>query len=397
MTSADISSGEVLTDEASGAVPTMLRGPATARKGPRRRRRVHSVTSEVVADIQDSDDDDSPRSVGRTTSAVVVEYTLATLTAVNLVVALRMLLDWGDLLSFVVLFLVSFICFHYALVRQSSTKELAADRMTTTLIWVIGALVVASLMWIFGFVALKGVKQLRPGFLVRDMRTAGPNTPGGGVLHSMVGSFEQVGIAAAFAIPVSILTAVYLHELEGRMARAIRFIVEGLAGLPSIVAGLLIFSIWPRYAGIHAAEALAILMIPTVTRTSEEILRTVPDSLREAALALGAPQWRVVTRVVLPTAKSGLLTASILGIARAIGETAPVLLTAFDSKFMNKNPLKEPQSSLPTFAYGNIRTQSVLQNDRAWAAALLLLLFVLVLFTMARWIGARGAKRLGRN
>ena len=326
-----------------------------------------------------------------------MEYAIAGVAAFNAAVALRLVLDWGGLFGFVILCVVFFVAIHYALVRQSSTKELASDRLVSTLIWIIGALVVTSLVWIFGFVAIKGVKRFRLSFLINDSRTAGPNTPGGGVLHSIVGSLEQVGIAGAFAIPVSILTAVYLHELGGRMARTIRVIVEGLAGLPSIVAGLLIFAIWPRYAGIHAAEALAILMIPTVTRTAEEILRTVPDSLREAALALGAPQWRVVTRVVLPTSKSGLTTAAILGIARAIGETAPVLLTAFDSKYLNANPLNEPQSSLPTFIYDNIKTQSKVQNDRAWAAALLLLLIVLLLFSAARWIGARGAKRLGRN
>ncbi len=339
-------------------------------------------------------DMDRPRDIRSTTREVITEYVTAAVVALYTVILLRMVLDWHGLFGSVLIFLLVFLTVHYALVRQSTTKELATDRLTTTLIWSVGIIVVAILVWIFGFTALKGFKKFSWSFLTEDSRTASPLHDGGGVSQAIVGSLEQVGLAALVSVPISILTAVYLHELQGRLARPIRFIVEGLAGLPSIVAGLLIFTIWPKFAGVHAAAALGILMLPTVTRTSEEILRTVPDSLREAALALGAPQWRVVLRVVLPTAKSGLLTAAILGIARAIGETAPVLLTAFDTSIMNKNPFDGPQASLPTYAWANVRVPNQLQNDRAWSAALLLLMIVLVLFVLARAIGARGAKRL---
>jgi phosphate transport system permease protein len=193
---------------------------------------------------------------------------------------------------------------------------------------------------------------------------------------------------------------VYLHEIKGRMTKPIRFIVDAMSGLPSIVAGLLIFTVWVNgrgFSGVACSAALFVLMLPTQTRASEEILRTVPDSLREGSLALGAPQWRVITRVVLPTARAGLLTASILAVARAIGETAPAILTAFGSSVTNKNPFHGPQASLPLMVWDLIRQPNQVQIDRAWTALLILVLFVLVAFTLARWVGTRGAKKLGRR
>jgi phosphate transport system permease protein len=151
------------------------------------------------------------------------------------------------------------------------------------------------------------------------------------------------------------------------------------------------------FSGIAGAAALAVLMLPIVTRTSEEILRTIPDSLREASLALGAPQWRVVSRVVLPTARAGLLTATILGVARAVGETAPLLLTALGADTTNTNLLHGPQSALPLFVWQLIREPNARQNDRAWTGALILVMLVLVLFAAARFIANRGQRKLGRS
>ena len=138
-------------------------------------------------------------------------------------------------------------------------------------------------------------------------------------------------------------------------------------------------------------------MLPTVTRTSEEILRTVPDHLREASLALGAPQWRTVLRIVLPTARSGLMTATILGIARAVGETAPVLLTAFGADTTNLNPFSGAQANLPLFVWTLVRVPNNAQKDRAFTGALVLVLLVLILFSFARWVGGRAQKKLGRT
>jgi phosphate transport system permease protein len=173
-----------------------------------------------------------------------------------------------------------------------------------------------------------------------------------------------------------------------------------MSGLPSIVAGLLVFTIWVSgrgFSGFAGAIALIILMLPTVTRTSEEILRTIPDPLREASLALGAPQWRVVSKVVLPTAQAGLVTAAILGIARGIGETAPMLLTAFGSDTTNTNPFKGPQSDLPLFVWKLIRLPNETQNQRGWTGLLVLVMLVLVLFLLARFVSSRNERKLRRS
>jgi phosphate transport system permease protein len=185
--------------------------------------------------------------------------------------------------------------------------------------------------------------------------------------------------------------------MKGRLAWPIRFIVDALVGLPSIVAGLIVYSIWVvhhRFSGIAGSAALAILTLPLVTRASEEILRTVSDSLREASLALGAPRWRVVLQVVLPTARAGLLTAVILGFAFAVGETAPVLLTAQGSNFTNVNPLHGVQSDLPLYVYDLIFQPNKVDQQRAYSALLVLVLLVMVLFISARLIASRGDRRL---
>jgi phosphate transport system permease protein len=184
------------------------------------------------------------------------------------------------------------------------------------------------------------------------------------------------------------------------MARLIRFIVDAMTGLPSIVAGLLVFTVWVQshgFSGLSASVALIVLMLPTVTRTSEEILRTIPDALREASLALGAPQWRLVMRVVLPTAVSGLVTGAILGVARGVGETAPMLLTAFGSSTTNTNLLRGPQADLPLFVWGLIREPNKTQNNRAWTGALILVLLVLILFLLARFVTNRSQRKLRRS
>ncbi len=238
-------------------------------------------------------------------------------------------------------------------------------------------------------------------FFTSDIAEVGPLDEGGGIYHALIGTLEQITIATVISVPIAILTAIYLHEIKGRLAVPVRFIVDAMSGLPSIVAGLIVFTVWVNtgrgFSGASAGVALAIIMIPIVTRTAEEILRTIDDGLRESALALGAPQWRSVVQVVLPTARAGLITASILGVARAIGETAPVLLTAFGSAVTNYNPFSAPQADLPLFIWGLLREPNEAQIARAWSAAVVLLLLVLVLFITARVIGERGArKRTGR-
>jgi phosphate transport system permease protein len=259
--------------------------------------------------------------------------------------------------------------------------------------------VVGVLGWMITFLVAKGLPALRPGFFTSDLSKVGPLTPGGGAYHAIIGTVEQVGLATIVVVPIAVLTAVYLHEMKGRLAKPVRVIVDAMSGLPSIVAGLLVFAVYVDgrgFSGVAGSAALVVLMLPTVTRASEEILRTIPDSLREASMALGAPQWRVVLRVVLPTARAGLVTAVILGIARGVGETAPMLLTAFGADTTNTNPFKGPQEDLPLFVWKLIRLPNQTQNNRGWTGLLILVLLVLILFTTARYISSRADRKLGR-
>lgn len=325
---------------------------------------------------------------------------VAVVAAVGVALTLRALLAWSGILGTAMWGYLAFLAVFYAIVRDREDPQAASDRVVTLLIWSIGGVVIGVLGWMITYLFVRGVKDLTFGFLTQDLSKVGPLDSGGGARHAIIGTFEQVGIATLFSVPVAVMTAVYLHEIKGRLSVPVRFIVDAMSGLPSIVAGLLVFTVWVNgrgFSGIAGSAALGVLMLPTITRTSEEILRTIPDSLREASLALGAPQWRLVLRVVLPTALSGLVTATILGVARAVGETAPMLLTAFGADTTNVNPTKGPQSDLPLFVWKLIRVPNKAQNDRAWTGALVLVLIVLILFTTARFVTSRSRKRLGSS
>jgi phosphate transport system permease protein len=199
------------------------------------------------------------------------------------------------------------------------------------------------------------------------------------------------------SVPIGLLCAVFMNEIGGPLKRPVRLFVDAMSGVPSIVAGLFIYAVWvvglhKGFSGLAAALALSILMLPTVTRTSEEVLRLVPDGLREASLAMGVSEWRTVWGVVLPTARGGLITAVILGVARAVGETAPLIMTSFGASLLNWNPLHGAQSSLPLFVYEQIRSPRPAQIQRAWTGALVLIALVLGLFSLARYLGYRTAQ-----
>jgi phosphate transport system permease protein len=209
----------------------------------------------------------------------------------------------------------------------------------------------------------------------------------------------MVSLALVFTLPISILTALYLTEINGKFARPIRFLVQAMSGVPSIVAGLFILSalIYPvtgERTGLMGALALAILMIPTVARTAEEVLLLIPNDLREAGLALGATQWRTVAMVVVPAVKSGLVTAIILGIARVIGETAPILLVSGGGEATNFNPVSGPMGSIPYYVWKSFQLGGTEESSqRTWAGLLVLILWVLFLFSIARYISSRSQKR----
>lgn len=245
----------------------------------------------------------------------------------------------------------------------------------------------------------RGRKGLHAGLLTNDMALATPSDPitSGGLLHAIVGTFILVSVALVVSLPIGVLTALYLTEIKGKLTRPIRFLVQAMSGVPSIVAGLFILSavvytVTKSYSGLVGSLALTILMIPTIARTAEEVLNLIPNDLREAGVALGGTQWRTVAMVVIPAAKSGLVTALILGVARIVGETAPILLLTGGGDAVNFNPTQGAMGSLPFYIWKSFLLGTEESITRGWAGLLVLLVLVLSLFLLARFLGSRRAK-----
>lgn len=341
--------------------------------------------------------DDGPRRLRRIGPAEIGQVGGSAIAALCLAWLARRLGPFEGGLGVLICWYVAFVAIYLLVIREAHGALAARDRAATVFATTAGVLTVAPLAFVISYVVYKGVDAaVRWNFFTQDLTGTGGNDPlsQGGVWHAIVGTLEQVGIALVICVPLAVATAVYLNEVRGRFAGIVRFFVNSMSGTPSIVAGLFIFSAivfgsGSGFSGFAAALALSILMLPTITRTAEEVLRLVPGGLREAALALGAPEWRVVMRVVLPTARSGIVTAIILGTARVAGEAAPVLLTAFGSVRLNRNPFSDQQQSLPLLVYSLIRQPNDNQVARAWGAALVLMTLILVLFAAARVIGAR--------
>jgi phosphate transport system permease protein len=275
-------------------------------------------------------------------------------------------------------------------------SAMAKDSLVNILVAVGTFLTLIPIVSILFEVFSKGYKGLYPGLFYRDMSLNSPNDPlnVGGLGHAILGTLILVTIALIVSVPVGILTALYLTEIRGNFSRPIRFLVQAMSGVPSIVAGLFILSailypITKDNSALLGSLALAILMIPTVARTAEEVLNLIPNDLREAGVALGGTQWRTVAMIVVPAAKSGLLTAVILGIARIAGETAPILLVAGGGDRYNFNPFSGPMGSLPHFIWNSFRNGTPESIARAWTGLLVLLVIVFVLFAIARFFGNR--------
>ena len=305
--------------------------------------------------------------------------------------------------GFFVTWYVLFLAMTWFIARNRLGELEARDQMARVVVGTVGIGLLVPLGFIVGYVLLQGYHALRPQFFTQDLSKVGPLSPAteGGGSGAIVGSLEMVGIATALTVPLGIATAIFLNEIGGRLARPLRMIVDAMSAIPSIVAGLFVYAAFilalhQQQTGFAAALALAVLMLPTVTRTAEVVLRLVPGGLREASLALGGGEWATVRRVVLPTARSGLLTAVILGVARIIGETAPLILTSLGNTSFNANPFKGKQDALPLFIFRLIRFPQTAARDRAWTGALVLLMLVLVLFIIARIIGGRGPGHIGR-
>jgi phosphate transport system permease protein len=241
-----------------------------------------------------------------------------------------------------------------------------------------------------------GLPGLHFGLLTSDMSMATPTDPiaTGGILHAVTGTLTLVALALIMSVPIGILTALYLTEVKGKFSGPIRFLVQAMSGVPSIVAGLFILSavlytITKDYSALMGSLALTILMIPTIARTSEEVLLLIPNDLREAGTALGGTQWRTVAMIVLPAARSGLMTAVILGVARIAGETAPILLLTGGGDKVNPNPFDGSVGSLPFYIWKSFNAGSPEAITRAWAGLLVLMVLVLLLFMGARSLSSR--------
>ncbi len=272
-------------------------------------------------------------------------------------------------------------------------RRSVVNSLATGFIWLSAVFAVTVLLLILGYVVIRGLPAINLAFFIERPLPYGE--VGGGVAPAILGSLLMLAVGSLIGVPVGIATAIYLSEYgRGAFARSVSFIIDLIAGLPSIVVGVFVWAwlvrnIIGQYNGLAGGVALAIIMIPIISRTVEETLRIVPDSLREASLALGVPRWKTIVRVVLPTARAGVITGVILSMARAGGETAPLLLTALGNSFFSVN-LLEPVAALPIQIYNYAVAPYEDWHTKAWGGALMLITLIALLSLLARWaVGGR--------
>jgi phosphate transport system permease protein len=369
------------------AAETSMGGPgdgqvAIPTGGPDRPNRRRRVTTEQLVEL-----------VGSALAALTTVWIIFTVAGVSA--------PFGLALASTLLF---FLIYGIVCWRAHGTL-LMKDRLASVAVWIGALLAMIPLAAVILYVIVKGASVALahfPHFFVADMSQLTGDSPptdvGAGA--AIVGTVEQVGIAAVLTVPLGILTATYLADSRSLFSRLVSYVVDAMTGAPAIIAGLFVYIFWvtPRHhngkSGFAAALALAVMMLPVVTRAAQEVVAIVPGSLREAALALGAPQWRVLVRVVLPTARAGLMTAVILGVARIAGETAPVLFNAGGNKAYNWNPFVGQQDNLPLRIFELILQPSKTVTQAAWGVSFVLVLLVLILFVTARIVGG---SRPGRH
>jgi phosphate transport system permease protein len=276
-------------------------------------------------------------------------------------------------------------------------RRAIVNRLMTVAMYLAFLIAVIPLALVIWYTVGKGLTRFSYSFLTHSMAGVGPNDITGGIYHAIVGTIEQLAIAAALSVPLGLLVAIYLNEYGAKgFSTVVRLLVDVMTGIPSIVAGLFVLAFWvlglhEGYSGFAGAMALSILMLPVVTRSSEEMLRLVPNSLREAGYALGIPKWRVILSIVMPAARTGITTGIMLAIARVTGETAPLLLTAAGTLFINNNPFHGQQEALPLYVFSSAAGGTSADVNRAWAAALTLILIVVLLYVVARLLTRRDA------
>ncbi len=315
--------------------------------------------------------------------------------AAAIAVLLKLLLDWT---GWYTTFFSGAVIFVGILTGWSFSVEgrrRAKDRFATTLIYTSFVCAIVPLVLILSYIAVKGLPLFSPDYFLKSMNGVTSRQEGGGVYAALVGTLIIVGIATVIALPIGIFTAIYLVEYgRGKFARTVTFFVDVMTGVPSIVAGLFVYTFLllgfgMRPFGAAGAIALAILMVPVSVRASEEMLKLVPRDLREASYALGVPKWRTILKVVLPTAMSGLITASLLAVARVAGETAPLILLVGYTARINFDPFAGDMATLPMMVWDQLgkragTTSNDITEARAWGAALTLVLLVLILNVGAR-------------
>jgi phosphate transport system permease protein len=296
--------------------------------------------------------------------------------------------------GFVIAWYLLFVLFFAGVTSLAHPRAIVIDRAVSTAVIAAPTLVACALVSMLIYTVAHGLRALlHPNFYTQDMSGVRPldSLQHGGILHAIVGTAIMLAISIAISLPLGIATAIYLSEVRGRVSVIVRSVIEGMTALPSIVAGLFIYSTLRVHLGVQAsgfaaALALSVMGLPIMARASDVVLRMVPGGLREASLALGAGKWQTVWRVVLPTARPGLATALILSIARMVGETSPLLLTTGASTFFNANPFVNPMNSLPLFVFSAVRSGEPTYVDRGYGAATVLLVLVLLLFLLARLI-----------
>ncbi len=274
--------------------------------------------------------------------------------------------------------------------RTTHARRYATDALIRALTAACAFLAVAVLALILGYIAYRGIGALNFQFLVETPKPVGE---GGGIGNAILGTLILLLLACVVGMPFGIATGIYLAEYgAGRFAALVRFLTDTLTGIPSILVGVFVYTIivlpMKQFSALAGGVALAVIMIPIVARTTEEMIRLVPASLREGALALGAPQWRVTTGVVLPAAASGIVTGAMLAVARVSGETAPLLFTAFGSRFFNVY-LDQPMASLTVQIYNYAISPYDEWHAQAWAATLILMTLILVINITVRFFTRR--------
>jgi phosphate transport system permease protein len=302
------------------------------------------------------------------------------------------LLDGSGTLGFLVVWYLTFLVLYAAVVALSNSRPVVVDRLVTTALWAAAAVVIFALGTTVVYTVHRGWPAVHHvNFYTKTMSGVRPTAPltQGGILHAIAGTGIEVGIAVAISVPLGLGTAVYMSEVGGRLSRLVRTVVEAMTALPEILAGLFVYAVLildlgVQKSGFAAAVGMAVTMVPIMARAAEVALRVVPGGLREASLALGASKWRTVRKVVLPSAKAGLATAIILGVARGIGETAVVLIASGANGFLNLNPFNHEMNSLPLFILTSEKTGEPLAVTRAFGAAVVLLAIVVILFVLTR-------------